>query len=156
MIFDIGYDVSPMFDHADGGVPPPDRSGGGSIASLGTLGEVRYGPVILTTVYHFPRVGRVRPYAGAGVAYAIIVDSDDGAVSHLRVHNDWGFVLQAALEYPLGRRWGVFVDVKQVWLSVDADGSIGPDPLAARVRLNPTLVSVGVTYRFRQAVMRQR
>jgi outer membrane protein len=151
MIFDIGFDVSrDVSVLLMGGVPPrPTVSAAGSIASLGTLGEVRYGPVILTGLYHLPRVGRLRPYAGTGLGYAIIVDSHDGAVSHLRVHNDWGFVLQAGFEFPLTRKWGLFADVKRVWLSVDADGSIGPNALAARVRLDPTLVSIGTTYRFR-------
>jgi outer membrane protein len=133
------------------GIPPrPGITGRGSVASLGTLGEVRYGPVIVTGVYRLPRMGPVRPYAGLGAAYAIILDPDDGSVSRLRVHNDWGFVLQAGVEMDLGRRWGAFVDVKRMWLSVDADGFVaGNVPVAARVRLDPTLVSAGLKFRFR-------
>lgn len=151
LAFDIGYDASDkvsvqfMF-----GVPPrPSITGERAIASLGELGEVRYGSVTLTGLYRLPRVGPVRPYAGLGGAYAIIVRAHDGSVSNLRVHNDWGFVLQGGAEVPVGRRVALFADVKRIWLSVDADGTVaGGVPVDARVRLDPTLVSAGLKFRF--------
>jgi outer membrane protein len=150
--FDIGYDLS---DHLSVqlmfGVPPrPSITGERAIASLGELGQVRYGPVILTGLYRLPRLGPVRPYVGAGAAYALIFKAHDGSVSDLRVHNDWGFVLQAGAEIPVGRRLALFADVKRIWLSVDADGTIaGGIPVDARVRLDPVLVSAGLRLRFR-------
>ena len=152
MTFDIGYDVTRDISvMLTLGIPPrPSITGRGAVEALGTLGEVRYGSAILTGVYRLPRLGPVRPYAGLGAAYAIILQPHDGSVSQLRVHNDWGFVLQAGAEMDLGRQWGVYVDVKRVWLSVDADGFVAGDvPVAARVRLDPTLVSAGLRYRFR-------
>ena len=152
MSFDIGYDVTrDVSVMLMLGIPPrPSITGRGSVEALGTFGEVRYGSVILTGVYRLPRLGPVRPYAGLGAAYAIILEPHDGSVSQLRVHNDWGFVLQAGAEMDLGRQWGIYVDVKQVWLSVDADGFVaGNVPVAARVRLDPTLVSAGLRFRFR-------
>ena len=150
--FDIGYDVSDdlsvqfLF-----GVPPrPSITGERAIAGLGELGEVRYGSLILTGLYRLPRAGPVRPYAGLGAAYAVIVKAHDGSVANLRVHNDWGFVLQAGAEIPISRRVALFADVKRIWLSVDADGAIaGGIPVDARVRLDPTLVSAGLKIRFR-------
>ena len=150
--FDIGYDVS---DHVSVqfmfGVPPrPSITGGRAIAALGELGEVRYGSLILTGLYRLPRLGPVRPYAGLGAAYAVIVKAYDGSVSDLRVHNDWGFVLQAGAEVPVSRRLAVFADVKRIWLSVDADGTVADGlPVDARVRLDPVLVSAGLKFRFR-------
>lgn len=152
LTFDIGYEISDdlsvqlMF-----GVPPrPSITGERAIASLGELGKVRYGPLILTGLYHLPRLGPARPYAGLGAAYAVIFNADDGSVSNLRVHNDWGFVLQAGAEIPVGRRVALFADVKRIWLSVDADGTVVSGiPVDARVRLDPTLVSAGLKFRFR-------
>jgi outer membrane protein W len=44
--------------------------------------------------------------------------------------------------------WQAFVDVKQLWLSVDAKGVVdNVVPVRARVQLNPRLVSVGVRLR---------
>jgi outer membrane protein len=149
VLFDVGYDVtSNIFVMLMGGLPPqPDILGRGTVTALGKLGDVRYGPAILTAGYRAPTLGEFQPYVGVGVAYAIILHSDDAAVSSLKVHNDFGFALQAGVEYALSQKWQAFVDVKQLWLSVSADGLIGGvDPVAARVKLNPTLISAGIKF----------
>jgi len=95
------------------------------------------------------RFGAFQPYAGPGVAYAIILKEFDGAVSGLDVKNNFGFVIQGGAEYTVARKWNVFVDFKQVWLAVDANGVItGLAPVTAHVKLNPSLVSTGLKYRF--------
>ena len=131
-----------------GGVQPkPTITGKGSVASLGELGKVRYGPAILTADYHFPKLGAWRPYVGAGAAYAIILKNYDAAASHLGVHNSWGFVLEGGAEHQLSRNLALFVDVKEVWLAVNAHGSLnGVVPFTAHVNLNPTIVSVGIRF----------
>ena len=131
-----------------GGVPPkPTITGQGSVASLGELGKVRYGPAILTAQYHLPKLLAFRPYVGAGTAYAIILKDHDAAVSHLGVHNNWGFVLEGGAEHQLTRNLAVFADVKEVWLAVNAHGSLGGVvPVTAHVNLNPTIVSVGIRF----------
>jgi NADH:ubiquinone reductase (H+-translocating) len=130
------------------GVPPkPTITGEGSVASLGELGKVRYGPAILTAEYHLPKLRTFRPYVGAGTAYAIILKEHDAAVSQLGVRNNWGTVLQAGAEHQLSRNMALFVDVKEVWLAVDAHGSLyGVAPVTAHVNLNPTIVSVGIKF----------
>ncbi|MBV8688059.1 MAG: OmpW family protein [Alphaproteobacteria bacterium] len=152
LVFDIGYDVGDRLSaQLTFGVPPrPSVTGTRAIAPLGALGEVRYGPVILTGLYRLPRLGPVRPYAGLGGAYVVVFKAYDGSIADLKVHNDWGFVLQAGAEVPVGRRIALFADVKRLWLSVGADGTVAGDvPVDARVRLDPTLVSAGLKVRFR-------
>ena len=152
LTFDIGYDItknisaSVMF-----GVPPkPHITGEGTVGSLGVLGKVRYGPAVFTGYYRFPKVGRFRPYLGGGVAYAMIFKEFDGSVTQLGVHNNWGSVLQGGAEYKLNKKFDLFVDFKEVWLAVDAHGQLGGDvPVKARVKLNPSLVSVGLKFYFR-------
>ena len=131
-----------------GGIPPkPSITGKGSVVSLGELGQVRYGPAILTADYHLPTVGSFRPYVGGGAAYAIILKEHDAAVSQLKVNNNWGSVVEGGAERDLNRTVALFVDVKEVWLSVDAHGSLaGVVPVAAHVKLNPTIVSVGMRF----------
>lgn len=131
-----------------GGVPPkPTITGEGSVASLGELGKVRYGPAILTAEYHLPTLAGFRSYAGAGTAYAIILKDHDAAVSQLGVHNNWGFVAEGGVEHQLTRNLALFADVKEVWLAVNAHGSVdGVGPITAHVNLNPTIVSVGIRF----------
>jgi len=150
LTLDLGYDIS---DNVSAllmvGVPPrPLINGRGTVAALGQLGQVRYGPVILTGRYSLPKWSSFRPYAGTGVAYAIILKDHDAAVSRLDVHNHFGFVLQAGAEWSVGRNWGIFADFKQLWLAVNAKGLLaGGMPVKAHVTLNPSLVSLGLKVR---------
>jgi outer membrane protein len=150
LTFDFGYEVTKNISAlVTVGIPPkPHVTGEGSVSSLGMLGKVRYGPVFLTSNYYFPKVARVRPYVGGGGAYAIIFKEFDGSVKDLQVHNNWGSILQGGAEYEVNSNYSLFVDFKEVWLSVNARGvlSDGSD-VRARVKLNPSLVSVGIRFR---------
>jgi outer membrane protein len=149
-ILDVGYDVTPrVFVMLMAGVPPKPRIyGRGAAAPFGELGGVTYGPAILTAGYRIPVEQRLELYFGTGAAYAIVLHNHDAAISGLEVHNHFGFALQAGVEYAVSRRWQLFADVKQLWLSVDANGSLdGAVPVAARVQLNPSLISVGIKLR---------
>ena len=151
MGFDIGYDLSDRFAvMLMGGIPPtPSVIGEGSVASFGRLGSVLYGPVFLTGVYRLPAWRGFRPYVGGGVARAIILKNKDGAVTDLKVHGNWGGVVQAGVEYRLNHRTELYVDYKRLWLYVDAGGRLAGAPMRARVTLDPDLVSVGVKFHFR-------
>jgi len=150
LTLDVGYDVTKnIFTSLMVGIPPrPAITSQGSVAALGELGAVRYGPAILWGGYRVRRWGAFQPYAGPGVVYAIILKDHSASVSDLHVRNNFGFVLQAGAEYRLRRKWSLFVDVKQMWLGVDAHGFIGPAPVGAHVKLNPTFFSTGLKYDF--------
>src|SRR6185503_6450397 len=89
MMFDFGYEITKAFSiQLMGGIPPkPTVTGERTVAALGDLGAVRYGPVLLTGTHRMPRMRGWRPYVGAGVAYAIILKNHDRAVSDLDVLN---------------------------------------------------------------------
>jgi len=149
-IFDIGYNLS---EHLSlivmGGIPPrPYVIGGGTVTSLGKLAAVDFGPIILTAVYRLPQKGRFQPYAGTGVAHVFILGNHDAAVTKLKVHDNWGFALQAGAEFRLNKSWGLFVDYKRLWLRLNADGLLANAPVRARVTLNPDLVSAGLQFHF--------
>lgn len=149
--FDAGYYLNRhLAVSLMGGLPPkPSLTGEGSVAAYGTLGSVRYGPAVLSANYHLRPFRRFLPYAGGGLVYAIILRNYDGAISGLKVHNNFGLAIQAGADYQVSRKLEVYADVKQMWLSVNADGKIGGAvPASAKVKLNPTLPSVGLTYRF--------
>jgi outer membrane protein len=148
---DIGYDITrDISTQLMVGVPPrPAIDGQGTVASLGELGAVRYGPGILTGLYRVRRWRAFQPYVGPGVAYAIFLKDHDASVSDLHVANNFGSVLQAGAEYKIGERWSVFGDFKEVWLGVNAHGLLeGEVPVTAHVSLNPSLASAGIKYRF--------
>jgi outer membrane protein len=152
LMFDIGYDITKAFSlQITGGIPPkPMVTGERAVASLGDLGAVRYGPVVLTGVYHMPRWRGWQPYVGAGTVYAIILHEEDRAVSDLNAVNNWGFVLQGGIERALSNNFDVFVDFKEAWLAVGAHGNLlGQVPVTAKVILDPSIIGIGMKVRFR-------
>ena len=152
LMFDIGYDVAKAFSiQLMGGIPPkPTVTGERTVASLGDLGAVRYGPVFLTGTYHIPRWRGWQLYVGAGTVYAIILDDHDRAVSDLVVLNNFGFALQGGVERSIANKLELFVDFKEAWLAVDVHGKLtGGAPVTARVVLDPSIVATGVKFRFR-------
>ncbi|HEX6718615.1 MAG TPA: OmpW family outer membrane protein [Pyrinomonadaceae bacterium] len=149
LTFDLGYEVTKNISvSVMSGIPvKPHVTGEGAASSLGILGKVRYGPAIFSGYYRFPKLGRFRPYVGGGAAYAIIFKNFDGSVQQLKVHNNWGSVLQGGAEYEVKSKYTLFIDCKEVWLAVKANGvlSDGTD-VKARVKLNPSIVTVGIKF----------
>jgi len=70
-------------------------------------------------------------------------------VKDLKVNNNWGSVVHGGAEYEVNSKYTVFVDFKEVWLAVNAHGvlSDGTD-VKARVKLNPSLLTVGIKFHF--------
>jgi outer membrane protein len=79
MTFDLGYEITKDISvTVTSGIPvKPHVTGEGTAASLGVLGKVRYGPMIVAGQYQLPKIGRIRPYVGGGAAYAIIFKNRD-------------------------------------------------------------------------------
>jgi len=82
--FELGYDVTKSISVSlMSGIPvKPHVTGEGTAAPLGILGKVRYGPTIFSGQYHFPKIGKFRPYVGGGAAYAITLKNIDGTVKN--------------------------------------------------------------------------
>ena len=132
-----------------GGLPPlVTVKGTGTVAAAGTLGKVRYGPATLTAHYHFTPFGAFRPYAGAGVVGLIVVKSIDGSLTNARLNPALGLVAQFGVDYAISDHWGMFVDVKKAYLRTTAKGYFGLTPVKGNVKLDPLVVSTGVSYRF--------
>ena len=149
--FDVGYEITNNISvSVMSGIPvKPHVTGEGTASSLGVLGKVRYGPAVITGYYRFPKAGRFRPYVGGGTAYAIIFKEFDGSVKNLDVHNNWGSVLQGGVEYEANSKYTLFFDFKEVWLAVNARGALNDGtPVKARVKLNPSMFSVGIRFHF--------
>ena len=109
------------------------------------LGSVWLLPPTLTLQYHFAPEGRIRPYIGAGVNYTIFYGKDEPSGTTVDYDNAFGWALQAGVDIPIDEHWSLNADVKQVFLSTDVtvNGAIKAD-----VDINPTLIGIGVGYRF--------
>lgn len=150
LAFDVGYNLTPnLMGRLTLGIPPTTKlTGSNALAPAGELGQLKYGPAVFSLTWSFDGFGPVRPYLGAGVNYTIVLESKDGAISGLDAKNAFGGVIQAGLDLPIYKQWGLFVDVKKIYLKTSATGMVGPAPAIANVRLNPLLVQAGLSYRF--------
>ncbi|KWV95675.1 MULTISPECIES: OmpW family outer membrane protein [unclassified Erythrobacter] len=112
-------------------------------------------PATFTAKYHFD-VGGAKPYVGAGATYFWWVDVEPGAdtiplgVTRTTFSDEFGFVLQAGLDLPLGENgFGLTVDAKRYFVDTTARWFAG-NTLAIETehKLDPWVLSAGVSYRF--------
>ncbi|MDN5932001.1 MAG: cytochrome d ubiquinol oxidase subunit II [Pseudonocardia sp.] len=150
---EVGYQFTPAWSGSVlVGVPPQTKATAtGTAAALGRLGKVRYGPLVLAGQYRFGHSGSVRPYIGAGAVYFWVIESKDGSLQDFDADSRWGGVLQAGIEVPLGQRYGLFLDVKKMFLDTSATATVpafGGAPARAEVDLDPLVVHAGLMWRF--------
>ena len=116
-------------------------------AGSASLGTFKHLPPTLTLQYHFTDLGAYKPYVGAGLNYTKIsgVDLKNGSTVLQLDGHSYGAALQAGVDIPLDKQWSLNFDVKKVYIKTDvyaAGASLGT------LKLDPTLVGVGVGYRF--------
>ena len=126
-------------------------------SGFANTGGTRLKMIPLTAVlqWHLAPHGMFDPYVGAGAAYVLFDDlSDSSDLNHLDVRrislkDDVGLALNAGIGIGLTPNFAITVDGKYVPLKSSATAVFGTGPNAgARVKINPVLVSAGLTFRF--------
>lgn len=113
------------------------------------IGDVWILPPTVTLQYHFTPDNAFSPYLGAGVNYSFFYGEDEGTgFNNLDVEGGFGFALQAGFDYWVSDNWGLNLDVKKIFLDVDAKTNLGAVPVRADVELDPWLIGAGVSFRF--------
>ncbi|MEL0022384.1 MAG: OmpW family outer membrane protein, partial [Rickettsiales bacterium] len=109
---------------------------------------VRALPPVLTLQYHFRPKEAFSPYLGAGVNYTIMYDTERGrSVNSVDYSNEFGWALQAGMDYQFAENWMLNVDLKKVFVSTDITVNGGAIN-ANDTDLDPWIVGIGVGYRF--------
>jgi outer membrane protein len=125
--------------------------------SSAVLGKLLPGVVPITAVYHFTQFGAIQPYLGAGVVPTFELAVQDGFDTGGSFAPTVGLVAQAGSDYMFNRNWGVFFDIKKLFIwstgkstGFDLGSPIGTIPGTATIKttFQPWLFSTGVTYRF--------
>ncbi|MBA5686666.1 OmpW/AlkL family protein [Rugamonas apoptosis] len=158
---DVAYQIAPRWQSlfALGRPPTTTLHAAGVLGAYvqpngpltGVLGKIKYAPLMWTVIYSPGSVGPVEPYVGAGVNYTRTVSTRDGDTAGLSVDNAWGSVIQAGFNLPVDRRWSVFLDARKVFVKTKATGyvpALGAMPVGLTMRLDPLMVSAGISYRF--------
>ncbi|MFG1228649.1 OmpW/AlkL family protein [Xanthobacter wiegelii] len=148
--FDVSYFLTPNFAvNVYTGYPPRAHiKGAGPLASFGTLASANYGPLTVSGEYHFLGLGAFKPYLGIGVTYAIFLNVDDAALQNVSVDNAFGPAFKIGLDYDVSEQWTIHSYIQQIILSTDVNATVNGIPASARVKINPTIVGIGIGYRF--------
>ncbi|PUE31112.1 hypothetical protein B9Z35_08775 [Limnohabitans sp. Jir61] len=113
------------------------------VAAASDVGTFKALPPTLTAQYHFTDFSGYTPYVGAGLNFTKITKVSLGTYG-LDNHS-YGFALQAGVDVPLTKQLSFNFDVKKVQIQSDVYAS---GAKAGTLKLDPTLVGVGVGYRF--------
>jgi outer membrane protein len=109
-------------------------------------------PPALTAQYHFFPHGPLSPYLGAGINYTVFYDTQapgsGSPVTRMKLENNFGYVLQAGVDWNVSGNWFLNADVKQIFLDTTAKLTTALGPVKAKTALNPTVVGLGIGYRF--------
>ena len=153
LVAELGYALTPAVDlRFLLGVPPNLKAEGrGSLQAAGTLLEARIAPAMLSVTYQFNQDGSVRPYIGAGVAYIMFLNTQDGALDNAQADDRFGQVLQAGVDIPLHASWSLVLDARQLYWKTTASGnapSFGGMPVSADLEPDPLMFTLGLSRRF--------
>lgn len=141
---DISYFLTPNFA-AELILTYPQKQTVNSTGVGGDIGTFKHLPPTLTFQYHVTGIRGFRPYVGLGVNYTNIssVKILNGAVG--LKHNSYGWAAQVGADIPLGGGWLLNLDAKKVKIGTNVYLN-GADQ--GKFKVDPTLLSVGVGYRF--------
>jgi outer membrane protein W len=110
------------------------------------VGQLDLDILSATAQLHFLRGGVLSPYVGGGVAYvsgeAGAIDEDELGSTDLEKEID--FLVNAGLDFKVGRSLSIFLDGKYVMYEARGEG----DSDADAVEINPLIVSAGLKFRF--------
>ena len=127
----------------------------GTLAGTTLVDHALVVPATLTAKYHFTGLGLIQPYIGAGPAVFIwVADRPSAAVRALGVtrtmlSSNFGGVLQAGFDLPVGHGYALSLDAKKYFVQTDAHfDTPTANAESVRLNLNPWVVSAGVAFRF--------
>lgn len=133
------------------------RVGGeGAIAGAKILDHVLILPATVTLKYHLD-AGPIKPYLGVGPSIFFYIDEKPGATTaalggtKVKLDNKFGVALQAGVDIPLGDKgFGLSFDAKKYFMStrLHVSTAAGAEVLTTKHKLDPWVLSGGVSYRF--------
>ena len=122
-----------------------DVVGTGALASHGKVGETKQLPPTFSIQYHFNPKATVRPYVGAGINYTIFFsEKATKTISSLKLDDSVGLAVQAGVDVDITKDWFFNADIRYINIETTATTDLG----TAEVKINPTVISMGVGMRF--------
>lgn len=130
--------------------------GEGTIAGASILDHVLILPATVTLKYHLD-AGAIKPYVGVGPSVFFYIDEKPAATTQalggtkVKLDNQFGIALQAGVDVPLGTNgFGISLDAKKYFMNtrLHVFNAAGTEVLTTKHKLDPWVLSGGVSYRF--------
>lgn len=149
----LSFDVSYFFSSSlalnfFGGLPAAaNLTGTGSLGGL-PVGETKYGPAVLSLQYHFATNSSVSPYIGAGIAKILFLEEKGNALTDFDLADAWAPALQVGMRYQVSENWFANADIRYTPFETDFSGTLGGAPVRGKISVDPTILNIGIAYRF--------
>ena len=122
-----------------------DIKGTGALSALGKVGETKHLPPTFSVQYHFSPKESVRPYVGAGINYTTFFsEKATNTITSLKLDDSIGLAVQAGFDIDITKDWFFNADVRYINIETTATTDLG----TSEVKINPTVISLGVGTRF--------
>ncbi|NLA68831.1 MAG: OmpW family protein, partial [Gammaproteobacteria bacterium] len=105
-------------------------------------------PPTVSLQYHFNSQGKVSPLLGVGLNYTTFFSEDTrGALegSKLSLDDSFGLALHAGLDFKVGAKGAIRVDVR--WMDIDSDVELDGARLGS-ARIDPLVYGAAYVWRF--------
>ena len=109
------------------------------------IGTFKHLPPTLTLQYHFDGSPDYKPYVGAGINYTDISKVDLSAANARLDSHSWGTAMQVGVDFPIDKNLSFNIDIKKVNIKTNVYVGVADHGV---LKLNPTLMGVGLGYRF--------
>jgi outer membrane protein len=119
-----------------------------NIDGLGRVGSTKQLPPVVSLQYHFNSQGKVSPFLGAGLNYTTFFSEETGgalAGSTLKLEDSWGLAAHAGLDFAVGEKGALRVDVR--WIDIDSDVKLDGSKLGT-VKIDPLAYGVSYVFKF--------
>jgi len=130
----------------------------GAVPGVNLVDHITILPATLTVKYHLVGMlpAGIKPYVGVGPAVFIMLSDRPSetvksalGVTRTKLSSNVGAVVQAGVDVPVGHGYGISLDAKKYFVGTTAHFYAGSvDALDADVKLDPWVISAGVSYRF--------
>ncbi|WP_460709173.1 OmpW/AlkL family protein [Lysobacter terrae] len=113
-----------------------------------TVGSTKQLPPTVSLQYHFNSTGTVSPFIGAGLNYTTFFSEDTkGALqgSELKLDDSWGLAAHAGLDFAVGEKGAIRVDVR--WIDIDTEASVNGAKLGT-VEIDPLVYGAAYVFKF--------
>jgi len=118
------------------------------IDGLGQVGSTKHLPPTISLQYHFNSQGKVSPLLGVGLNYTTFFSEDTrGALegSKLELDDSFGLALHAGLDFKVGEKGAIRVDVR--WMDIDSDVKLDGAKLGT-AKIDPLVYGAAYVWRF--------